>query len=95
MTNLDTSIDEPQLTFEQQQEIDRLAKLAYTPSSNSNKYRFNLYAYIERLVLEARKEELSDFEPLQRDHSKCLEPISCISYQNAASDSQQPKQIGE
>jgi hypothetical protein len=40
---------EEELTFDQQQEIDRLARLAYTPSSNSNKHRFNLYAYIAEL----------------------------------------------
>ena len=42
-----------ELTFEQQQEIDRLGKLAYTPSSNSNKYRYDLYAYINAAVAEA------------------------------------------
>lgn len=39
-----------ELTFEQQQKIDELAKKAYTPSSNSNKYRFELYAYINSLI---------------------------------------------
>lgn len=39
--------DSAGLTFEQQQEVDRLAKLAFTPSSNSNKYRYELYAFIE------------------------------------------------
>lgn len=39
-----------ELTFEQQQEIDRLSKLANTSSSNSNKYRHQLYAYINSLI---------------------------------------------
>lgn len=39
-----------ELTFEEQQAIDKIAERAYTPSSNSNKYRFQLYAHIEQLI---------------------------------------------
>jgi hypothetical protein len=57
MDNQPDQLDQA-LTFEQQQEIDRLARLAWTPSSNSNKYRYNLYAYVDLLLLKARTEEL-------------------------------------
>lgn len=38
------------MNFEQQQEIDRLSALANTPSSNQNKHRHNLYAYIDEIA---------------------------------------------
>lgn len=31
-------------------------------------------------------EAIKNFNPLQTDHSKCLDPRACIGYQNAASD---------
>lgn len=37
------------MTFTQQQEIDRLVELASKPSSNQNKHRHDLYAYIDSL----------------------------------------------
>lgn len=37
------------LTFEQQKKIDEIAERAYTPSSNSNKARYELYAYVEEI----------------------------------------------
>jgi hypothetical protein len=47
VSDIQPTEEQGELTFEQQQEVDRLAKLAFAPSSNSNKYRFELYAYIE------------------------------------------------
>ena len=44
-----------ELTFEQQQKVDELASKAFTPSSNSNKYRFDLYAYITDLITTQKK----------------------------------------
>lgn len=44
---------EVELSFEQQQHIDELGKKAYTPSSNSNKYRYELYAYIDEVMRQA------------------------------------------
>lgn len=38
------------MKYEQQQEIARLMELAEKPSSNSNKYRTQLYAYINELI---------------------------------------------
>lgn len=38
------------LSFNESREVDRLAQLASKPSSNQNKYRYNLYAYIETLM---------------------------------------------
>lgn len=53
---------ENDLTFEQKQKIDRLGERAYTPSSDSNKWRFELYAEIQALVdkevTKARQDEL-------------------------------------
>lgn len=40
------------LTFEQKQKIDELGERAYTPSSNANKYRYQLYDYIEQAALQ-------------------------------------------
>jgi hypothetical protein len=44
-------------------------------------------------LVAAASNELKAFEPLQRDHSKCIDAHTCIGYQNAASDFDNEKQI--
>lgn len=57
-----------ELTFEQRKEIDRLSKLASTPSSNSNKCRFELYAYVGSIIEAAiREARLDEMNLLQND----------------------------
>jgi hypothetical protein len=43
-------VSEPELTFEQQQEITKILELYRTNPSNSNKYRYQLFAYIDDLL---------------------------------------------
>ena len=56
-----TSISQDsELTFEQQQEVDRLSALANTPSSNQNKHRYNLYAYIDSVIATATRQAVKE-----------------------------------
>lgn len=41
---------EAELTFEQQQEITKILELYRRNPSNSNKYRYQLFAYIDDLL---------------------------------------------
>lgn len=50
-------------------------------------------AAIQRYALSVAREELEKFEPLQRNHDKCIDSMSCIGYQNAASDFDNEKEI--
>lgn len=60
------------LTFEQQQEIDRLSNLANTPSSNSNKYRHQLYAYIDSVI--AAHTQRARIDQIKRDYESLSMP---------------------
>jgi hypothetical protein len=50
--------------------------------------------YTATQCLLAQKAELESFDPMFKgDHSKCLDPRSCIGYQNAQSDFDNEKEI--
>ena len=56
-------------------------------------------AALKALLTEARIAELTNFEPLQQDHTKCPQAISgimsngCIGYENAVSDFDNEKEL--
>lgn len=69
------------MTTTQRQEIDRLTELAEKPSSNSNKYRHQLYAYIDEItasnlpeVFEVDSYQNEDYEEGERSYTVALSP---------------------
>lgn len=50
-------------------------------------------AAINTLLVEARKDELIDFNLPQYDHSKCIDKKTCIGYENAQSDFDNEKEL--
>jgi hypothetical protein len=73
-TQADNLSDDMELSFEQQQEIDRLSLKANTPSSNQNKHRFNLYAYIEETIAqEANKARLDELNSVPESNDGVLD----------------------
>lgn len=85
-------------------EANALAKKILLSGERSGVYPMNLKAcsaLIAQLIKQDRNRrdnasrlaELRAFEPLQRTHDKCLDPRSCIGYQNAASDFDNEKEI--
>jgi hypothetical protein len=49
--------------------------------------------FMYRLHLEARRDELLNFDPLMHDHNLCIMPTTCVGYQNAESDWQNERNI--
>ena len=74
-------MNEQELTFEQQQEIDAIAEKAFTPGSNANKARYDLYAWIEahtaKAVLDGQIDEVAHMPHSRRPdlHSMSNDPI--------------------